>query len=83
MTVSLLVASGVDIATATAILGHKNASVLLDVYAQAPKRAAGKLEASSTAPPAADRRGGRGTGALPGRLPPSCPPGTMKPGHRA
>lgn len=48
MTASLLVAAGVDIVTAAAILGHKNASVLLDVYAQAlkaPKRAAaGALE---------------------------------------
>jgi integrase len=47
-TASLLVASGVDVATAAAILGHKNASVLLDVYAralQAPKRdAARRLE---------------------------------------
>jgi len=36
-------ASGVDIATAAAILGHERASVLLDVYARAlraPKRAA-------------------------------------------
>ena len=43
MTASLLVAGGVDLATAAAIMGHKNASVLLDVYAQAlraPKRAA-------------------------------------------
>ena len=35
-------ASGVDIATAAAILGHERASVLLDVYARAlraPKRA--------------------------------------------
>jgi integrase len=42
MTVSLFVASGVDIATA-AILGHRRASVRLDVYARAlraPKRAA-------------------------------------------
>ena len=40
---SLLVASGVDIATTAAILGHRQASVLLDVYARAlrgPKRAA-------------------------------------------
>jgi integrase len=40
---SLLVASGVDIVTAAAILGHRRASVLLDVYARAlrePKRAA-------------------------------------------
>ena len=48
MTASLLVASGVDIATAAAILGHKHASVLLDVYAQAlrePKaKAAARLE---------------------------------------
>ncbi|CAA9291199.1 MAG: hypothetical protein AVDCRST_MAG77-4744 [uncultured Chloroflexi bacterium] len=48
MTASLLVASGVDITTAAAILGHKNASVLLDVYAQALKapklEAAGRLE---------------------------------------
>ena len=35
MTASLLVASGVHITTAAAISGHKNASVLLDVYAQA------------------------------------------------
>jgi len=46
---SLLVAGGVDIATAAAILGHKRASVLLDVYARAlrdPKRAAAnKLQA--------------------------------------
>ena len=43
MAASLLVASGVDITTAAAILGHKNASILLDVYAKAlraPKRAA-------------------------------------------
>ena len=43
MCASLLVASGVDIVTAAAILGHKRASVLLDVYARAlrgPKRAA-------------------------------------------
>jgi len=49
MCASLLVASGVDITTAAAIMGHKNASVLLDVYAQAlkgPKRAAAdKLQA--------------------------------------
>jgi integrase len=45
MTASLLVAEGVDLATAAAIMGHKNASVLLDVYAQAleaPKRAAAR-----------------------------------------
>jgi hypothetical protein len=45
MTASLLVAEGVDLATAAAILGHKNASVLLDVDAQAleaPKRAAAR-----------------------------------------
>jgi hypothetical protein len=45
MTASLLVAGGVDVATAAAILGHKNASVLLDVYAQAlrgPKAAAAR-----------------------------------------
>ena len=50
MCASLLVASGVDIATAAAILGHKRASVLLDVYAKAlraPKRAAvEKLQAA-------------------------------------
>ncbi len=43
LTASLLVASGVDISMAAAILGHKRASVLLDVYAhalRAPKRAA-------------------------------------------
>ncbi len=43
LTASLLMASGVDIATAAAILGHERASVLLDVYARAlraPKRAA-------------------------------------------
>lgn len=43
MAASLLVASGVDIATAAAILGHKRASAPLDVCAQAlrdPKRAA-------------------------------------------
>ena len=45
MTASLLVASGVDITTAAAILGHKNASILLDVYAQGLK--APKLEAAS------------------------------------
>ena len=41
LTANLLVASGVDVATAAAILGHRNARVLLDVYAQAlraPKR---------------------------------------------
>jgi site-specific recombinase XerD len=46
----LLVASGVDIATAAAILGHKRASVLLNVYARAlraPKRvAAERLQAA-------------------------------------
>jgi site-specific recombinase XerD len=45
MTASLLVAGGVDVATAAAILGHKNVSVLLDVYAQAlrgPKAAAAR-----------------------------------------
>ena len=45
MTASLLVAGGVDLATAAAIMGHKNASVLLDVYAQAlkaPKLAAAR-----------------------------------------
>jgi hypothetical protein len=50
MCASLLVANGVDIATAAAVLGHKNASNLLDVYAKAlrvPKRAAGdKLQAA-------------------------------------
>jgi hypothetical protein len=35
VTASLLVASGIDLATAASILGHKNASVLLDVYARA------------------------------------------------
>ena len=43
MTASLLVASGVDITTAAAIMGHKRATFLLDVYARAlraPKRAA-------------------------------------------
>ena len=38
-------AGGVDLATAAAILGHKNASVLLNVYAQAlrgPKAAAAR-----------------------------------------
>lgn len=45
MTASLLVAAGVDITTAAAILGHRNASVLLDVYAQALR--APKLEAAT------------------------------------
>ena len=57
-TARLLVAGGVDIVTAAAILGHKRASVLLDVYAKAlraPKRAAAdKLQAvlypAATAP---------------------------------
>jgi len=57
MTASLLVAGGVDIATAAAILGHKNASVLLDVYAQAlraPKQAAaGAIERGLYGVPAA------------------------------
>ncbi len=45
MTASLLVAGGGDLATAAAIMGHKNASVLLDVDAQAlrgPKAAAAR-----------------------------------------
>ena len=45
MTASLLVAGGVDAATAAAILGHKDASVLLDVHARAlrgPKAAAAR-----------------------------------------
>lgn len=50
MCASLLVASGVDIATAAAIMGHKRASVLLDVYAQAlrpnKRAAADKLQAA-------------------------------------
>ena len=52
---SLLVASGVDIVTAAAVLGHKRASVLLDVYARAlrgPKRAAAVLLQPLLYPPA-------------------------------
>jgi integrase len=52
---SLLVASGLDIATAAAILGHKRASVLLDVYARAlrgPKRAAAERLQALLYPPA-------------------------------
>jgi hypothetical protein len=43
MSASVLVASGVDITTAAAIMGQKNASVLLDVYAKALR--APKIEA--------------------------------------
>ncbi len=55
MCASLLVASGVDIATAAAILGHKRASVLLDIYARAlrgPKGAAAVRLQALLYPPA-------------------------------
>ena len=55
MTASLLVASGIDLATAASILGHKNASVLLDVYARALREskrdAAGRLQRLLYGPP--------------------------------
>ena len=58
MTASILVTSGVDITTAASILGHKRASVLLDIYAKAlraPKRAAAeKVQAVLHAAPAAE-----------------------------
>ena len=55
MTASLLVASGIDLATVATILGHKNASVLLDVYARALREskrdAAGRLQRLLYGPP--------------------------------
>jgi integrase len=61
MTASLLVTIGVDLATAAAILGHKNASVLLDVYASALRgskaAALRKLEGALYGPVTAPNRG--------------------------
>ena len=56
MTASLLVAEGVDLATAAAIMGHKSASVLLDVYVWAP---CGPVRRPS--PPLSLTAGGAGT----------------------